>query len=171
MTTNFLADLVFAAECSAPVLIAHPSDVSRETYARFIHEHSRLRESPFIAIFCREPGAGPIPALLRTTFRRIRRGTLFLDGINELDAPTQTELMSLLVNGASQAPPIHMPPFPSPHVRLIAGSREPLPPIVAAGRFSASLFLDWRSLRSRTAARRRGEFFTWCVEFPAHGAP
>ncbi|WP_421616997.1 sigma-54 interaction domain-containing protein [Brevibacillus sp. TJ4] len=138
----------------ATVLIYGESGVGKELFAKAIHQASRRREKPFIAINC-----GAIPAALfeselfgyhRGAFTGAEKegkkgklelahgGTLFLDEIGELPLELQVKLLRALqekqfyrVGGTE---PITV------NTRIIAATNRQLEQMMAEGRFREDLY-------------------------------
>ena len=152
-----------------PVLVGGESGTGKELVARAIHQHSRRRDAPMVAVDC-----GAIPANLiqselfgyeKGAFtgamqRRIGRieaangGVLFLDEIGNLPLEMQSNLLRFLQEksivrlGTTRHLPVD--------VRVIAATHVDLPKAVAAGQFREDLYyrlnvlrLDIPSLRQR----------------------
>lgn len=142
-----------AADTDVTVLITGESGTGKEILARHIHEHSRRRLGPFVAVNC-----GAIPAALfeaelfgyergaftgavRTTAGKIEAahgGTLFLDEIGELDMSVQPKLLRFLQDkafyrvGGSRAI--------DANVRIIAATNIDLAQAVRDGKFREDLW-------------------------------
>ena len=158
------------AQTDATVLIYGESGVGKELFAKAIHQASRRRENPFIAINC-----GAIPAALFESelfgyhsgaftgaekkgkpgkLELAHEGTLFLDEIGELPLELQVKLLRALqekqfyrVGGTE---PITV------NTRIIAATNRNLEKMMAEGQFREDLFyrlnvfsLDIPPLRER----------------------
>lgn len=158
------------AQTDATVLIYGESGVGKELFAKAIHQASRRREKPFIAINC-----GAIPAALFESelfgyhsgaftgaekkgkpgkLELAHGGTLFLDEIGELPLELQVKLLRALqekqfyrVGGTE---PITV------NTRIIAATNRNLEKMMAEGQFREDLFyrlnvfsLDVPPLRER----------------------
>jgi DNA-binding NtrC family response regulator len=142
---------VAAAETS--VLIMGESGTGKELAARTIHQHSKRKSGPFVAVNC-----GAIPeGLLESelfghtkgaftgannarigVFQRAEDGTIFLDEIAEMDPSAQVRLLRVLqervvtpVGGESQV---------EVNTRVVAATLRDLASEVAAERFREDLF-------------------------------
>lgn len=88
------------------VMIAGEAGVGKHHLARFIHQRSARRREPFLVVSCAtlarahvENGASvalSVEDWLLRTLRQATRGTLFLNGIQQLTPPLQSGLMHLL---------------------------------------------------------------------------
>lgn len=142
------------AQTDATVLIYGESGVGKELFAKAIHQASRRREKPFIAINC-----GAIPAALFESelfgyqggaftgaekkgkpgkLELAHGGTLFLDEIGELPLELQVKLLRALqerqfyrVGGTE---PITV------NTRIVAATNRQLEQMIADGRFREDLY-------------------------------
>ncbi len=158
-----------AAAVDAPVLILGESGTGKGVLARAIHQASRRRSRPFVAVNC-----AAIPESLfeseffghvrgaftgaqythKGLFEQAHTGTLFLDEIGELAMPSQAKLLTALEDqlirrvGAERMSHVD--------VRIIAATACDLPSHVNAKTFRADLYhrlsilsLEIAPLRSR----------------------
>lgn len=142
-----------AADSDVTILITGESGTGKEVLAREIHEMSKRRKGPFVALNC-----GAIPATLfeselfgyekgaftgaaRTTAGKIEAahgGTLFLDEIGELDLALQPKMLRFLQDhtfyrvGGTRAL--------DANVRIIAATNRDLNEAVVAGDFREDLW-------------------------------
>lgn len=141
------------ADADAPVLIIGETGTGKELVARAVHQRSRRRAGPMIAVNC-----GAIaPTLMQSELfgherhaftgagsRRIgaveaaHRGALFLDEIGELPMPLQPALLRVLQDrhvtrlGSTAAVPIDF--------RLLAATNVNLEQAISDGRFREDLY-------------------------------
>jgi two-component system, NtrC family, response regulator HydG len=170
----------------APVLIQGETGVGKELVARRIHETSRFKEGPFVAINC----AAVPPTLLESElfghvrgaftdakaervglFVQAHGGTLFLDEIGDLPLELQPKLLRALqertvrpVGGNAEVP------FDA---RIIAASNRELEEEVEAKRFRQDLFYRINVVRVPIPAlrERQGDVLELAAHFLAqHGA-
>ncbi len=135
------------------VLITGESGTGKELFARACHQASPRKDGPFIAINC-----GAIPENLMESelfghekgaftgatesrggkFEAADRGTLFLDEVAELPVDLQVKLLRVLQDkivervGARTGKKLD--------VRIIAATNQPLPEMMARGRFREDLY-------------------------------
>ncbi len=142
-----------AAQTDADILVEAESGTGKELLARYIHESSRRREKPFIAINC---AAVPEQLLESELFGHVRGaftgatvpkagkfelangGTLLLDEIGEMPLELQPKLLRVLQEreverlGDTRTIPVN--------IRIIATTNVSLQEMVEHGRFRADLY-------------------------------
>jgi DNA-binding NtrC family response regulator len=135
------------------VLITGESGTGKEVMATLIHQSSRRKHHPFVAVSCalfsetlieselfgHERGAFTGAVKDRPgRFELADRGTLFLDDIDDVPLSMQVKLLRVLQNrtierlGGTRTVPVN--------VRIIAGSKRDLKQMVAEGKFREDLF-------------------------------
>jgi two-component system, NtrC family, response regulator HydG len=141
------------APTDAPVLLLGETGVGKERFAQRLHQLSRRRDGPFVAVNCAalpetlleaelfgvERGAytGAVSARAGR-FQRAHGGTLFLDEIGSLSASAQAKLLRVLEDFEVE-PLGGRAPHPV-EVRLIAAGQEDLPARAADGRLRPDLY-------------------------------
>ena len=135
------------------VLVTGESGTGKEVTATLIHQNSRRRHHPFVAVSCalfsetlieselfgHERGAftGAIKDRLGR-FELAEGGTIFLDDIDDVPLSMQVKLLRVLQNrtierlGGTRTVPVN--------VRVIAGSKRDLKQLVAEGKFREDLY-------------------------------
>ena len=142
-----------AADSDATVLISGESGTGKEVAARALHERSRRRDGPFVALSCAAVPEGLLESELfghargaftdardaRTgLFVEAHGGTLFLDEVGELPAALQAKLLRALQErrvrpvGASAEVPFD--------ARVVAATNRDLELMVEQGAFREDLF-------------------------------
>ena len=135
------------------VLITGESGTGKEVTAALIHQNSRRRHRPFVAVSCalfsetliesdlfgHERGAFTGAVKDRPgRFEMAEGGTIFLDDMDDVPLGMQVKLLRALQNrtierlGGTRAVPIN--------VRVIAGTKRDLKQLVAEGKFREDLF-------------------------------
>ncbi len=135
------------------VLVTGESGTGKEVTATLIHQNSRRRHHPFVAVSCalfsetlieselfgHERGAFTGAIKDRPgRFELAEGGTIFLDDIDDVPLSMQVKLLRVLQNrtverlGGTRTIPVN--------VRVIAGSKRDLKQLVAEGRFREDLF-------------------------------
>ncbi len=147
---NHLRDLALS---DSPVLLSGESGTGKELLARAIHELSRRKEGPYIAVNC-----GAIPDTLVESelfgyrrgaftdakqhkpgrFALAERGTLFLDEIGDLPLETQVKLLRVLEGGEYQ--PLGSTETLKANVRIITATNKVLFEQIKKGRFREDLY-------------------------------
>jgi DNA-binding NtrC family response regulator len=131
-----------AARTAVPVLVLGEEGTGRDRLARLIHDRSRRASRGFVSLSCAAL-AGDADVLREGVVDAADRGTLFLDGIEELPIAAQDRLLSLLSRGELLA-----------DVRVVAGTALDLRERVRAGTFREELFYRLRSIEIRIAPLR-----------------
>ena len=146
-----LADQVAPSEAS--ILITGPSGTGKEIIAHYIHNKSKRKGSPFVAVNCaaipenlleselfgHEKGAftGAVARRLGK-FEESNGGTLLLDEISEMDPRLQAKLLRAIqereIDRVGGKKPVKV------NVRIIATSNRNMEEAVAKGEFREDLF-------------------------------
>ena len=141
------------AETDVPVLLRGETGVGKDLVARAIHERSKRRDAPFVAVNCggfteelftselfgHKRGAFTSAHADRPgRFTLAEGGTLFLDEIGEVSHKNQVELLRVLESHEFQ--PLGDPQIHRADVRIIAATNRDLEDAVATGRFREDLY-------------------------------
>lgn len=141
------------ASSGVPILIQGESGTGKDLLARYVHEISAAPETSYVKVNCAAiPGAlleselfgyekGAFTGAHLSKPGRIELangGTLFLDGINEIDMSLQAKLLQLLQDG--QFSRIGGQEDRHVQVRVICATNRRLEHEIALGRFRADLF-------------------------------
>ncbi len=158
------------AQSRITVLVTGPSGSGKEMVARAIHDVSRNRDKPYLAINCAAlvddlienelfghekgafTGAG---ATQKGKVELVGEGTLFLDEIGELSTRVQSKLLRLIEQ--REYIPVGGSRALTSHCRFIAATNVDLEEYVRAGLFRADLFhrLHVVSIRLPALAERK----------------
>jgi len=159
------------APSSASILITGESGTGKEVVARTVHDLSRRRHGPFVAINC-----GAItPTLMeselfghergaftgaerrhRGMFERAHQGTLFLDEITEMPPDLQVKLLRVLETG--QVRRVGSEETTNVEVRLLAATNRPPEEAVRQGQLRKDLFYRLKVFQvALTTLRQRPE--------------
>jgi two-component system response regulator AtoC len=141
------------APTSATVLLVGETGTGKELAANTIHDLSRRRRAPFLAINC----AAVSPQLLeselfghergsfpgadrqhRGFFERANGGTIFLDEVTEMPLDLQVKLLRVVETGTFTRMGAAQPG--ATDIRLVAASNQQLEKMVAEGSFREDLF-------------------------------
>ena len=134
------------------VLIEGESGTGKELVARQIHELSRRRAGPFVAVNC----AAVVETLLeaelfgiedrtatgvrgrRGKFEHADGGTLFLDEVSDLSLSSQAKLLRAIQDLAVE--PVGTTGTRRVDTRIVVATNRPLPELVSRGLFRTDLF-------------------------------
>jgi len=152
------------------VLIFGESGTGKENIPKIIHQNSKRKHNPYIAVNCGAIPEGTIDSELfghekgsftgahesrKGYFESADEGTIFLDEIGELPIASQARLLRVLENGeiikvgSSKAKKIN--------VRIIAATNVNLPQSVAKGKFREDLYYRLNTISiNLPALRERG---------------
>ncbi len=141
------------APSDATVLLTGESGTGKDLFANTIHEHSKRKDKPFVAVNCaaippglmeselfgHEKGAftGAIAAK-KGKFEQATGGTLFLDEIGDMPIETQAKILRALENGESERvggdKPVRF------NVRLVAATNKNLQEMIGKNEFREDLY-------------------------------
>lgn len=142
-----------AAVTALTVLIHGETGVGKELVARMVHDCSKRRKGPFVAINCsaipkelfeselfgHEKGAFTgADALRRGLIETCDKGTLFLDEVADLTPQNQVKLLRVIETGEFRR--VGGVKLLSADFRLVAASNKSLPDEVSAGSFREDLY-------------------------------
>ncbi|MFT3733847.1 MAG: sigma-54 dependent transcriptional regulator [Rhodocyclaceae bacterium] len=170
-TRNALALAAKVAETDATILLTGESGTGKEVFARYIHQHSRRRSGPFVAINCAAIPENLLEATLfgyekgsftgaQTSqagkFEQAQGGTILLDEISEMPLGLQAKMLRVLqereVERVGGKKPVSL------DIRVLSTSNRDMMREVQAGRFREDLYyrlnvfpLEIPSLRDRPA--------------------
>ena len=148
-----LATAVLVAPTDLSVLIQGESGVGKEVIPRIIHDHSKRRGKPYIAINCGAIPEGTIDSELfghekgaftnaigehEGYFAAANGGTLFLDEVGELPLSTQARLLRVLETGEYLRVGSSTPR--KTDVRIVAATNVDIPNAIKHGRFREDLY-------------------------------
>ena len=149
------------------VLITGESGVGKDVIPRIIHDASRRKTGPFLAVNCGAIPVGTINAELfghekgsftgavatrKGYFEEADGGTLFLDEIGELPKETQAMLLRVLQDG--EYIKVGSSKVEKTNVRVIAATNLNLAHAVAEGRFREDLYYRLNAIQIKMPSPR-----------------
>ncbi len=159
------------ARTDISILVVGESGTGKENIPKIIHQNSKRKHNPYIAVNCGAIPEGTIDSELfghekgsftgahdsrKGYFEAADGGTIFLDEVGELPIASQARLLRVLENGeiikvgSSKAQKID--------VRIIAATNVNLPKAVAKGGFREDLYYRLNTISiNLPALRDRGE--------------
>ncbi len=141
------------ARHDSAVLLTGESGTGKDLAAHAIHDLSRRRDKPFVAVNCAAfPDTlleaelfghqkGSFTGAIRNREGRLRaahEGTLFLDEIGEMTLPAQAKLLRVLQDGVFE--PIGSDQAVKVDVRVISATNQDLKRLITEGRFREDLY-------------------------------
>lgn len=146
-------DIRIVAPTKMAVLITGESGTGKEYAARMIHEYSRRKEAPFIALDCGSLSRELAPSELfghlkgsftsavadkKGVFETADGGTVFLDEVGNLSYDVQVQLLRVLQE--FKVRPVGATHDIKVDVRIIVATNEDLKKAIAEGRFREDLY-------------------------------
>ena len=153
-------DVFKVAPTDAPVLIEGETGTGKEVFARMIHQYSRRKEQPFVAVDCGSIAPGLLESelfgALKGAFTGADRdrtgileaahnGTVFLDEIGDIDYPFQSKLLRFLQEGEIR--PVGANRGKLINVRVLAATNKDIPKLVEEGKFREDLWFRLNVVR------------------------
>jgi DNA-binding NtrC family response regulator len=126
------------ASTDIPVLLMGESGTGKDIYARLLHRLSSYSSGTLRKLVCRTVETGVLLSQVHEVFQRNKEngatGTVFLDGVDELDLPSQRVILSLLPDGEPKGS------IEEKFARLISSTSRNLETETAAGQFRRELY-------------------------------
>ncbi|KGA98909.1 histidine kinase [Alkalihalobacillus alcalophilus ATCC 27647 = CGMCC 1.3604] len=150
----FLGMVQRVASSSATVCLMGETGVGKTRTASYIHEHSKRKEKPFVALNCGALSESLVEAELfgyvagaftgasakgkKGLIEVANGGTLFLDEVGDLPLSVQVKLLKVL--DELTFTPVGSTTSKQVDVRIIAATNRPLEELVAGGKFREDLY-------------------------------
>lgn len=166
------------SETLEPVLITGEGGTGKDAAARFVHSNSPRASGPMITVNC-----AALPASLTQSelfgyekgaftsaqsrqqgrLEQANGGSLLLSGINELQLQQQSAILRFLQEGEVERVGGHARIVVDG--RIIATSSEPLPDLIACGRFRSDVYFRLGTLEVRLPSlKERHEDIPWLAQ-------
>lgn len=165
---NYALETALAvAPSDLAVLVTGESGVGKDAIARIIHDNSRRKTGPYLAINCGAIPSGTINAELfghekgsftgaiatrKGYFEEAYGGTLFLDEIGELPKDTQALLLRVLQDGEYMK--VGSSKIEKTDVRVVCATNANLSHLVAEGKFREDLYYRLNAIQIKLPALR-----------------
>ena len=165
---NYALETALAvAPSDLAVLVTGESGVGKDAIARIIHDNSRRKTGPYLAINCGAIPSGTINAELfghekgsftgaiatrKGYFEEADGGTLFLDEIGELPKDTQALLLRVLQDGEYMK--VGSSKIEKTDVRVVCATKAKLSHLVAEGKFREDLYYRLNAIQIKLPALR-----------------
>ena len=165
---NYALETALAvAPSDLAVLVTGESGVGKDALARIIHDNSRRKTGPYLAINCGAIPSGTINAELfghekgsftgaiatrKGYFEEADGGTLFLDEIGELPKDTQALLLRVLQDGEYMK--VGSSKTEKTDVRVVCATNANLSHLVAEGKFREDLYYRLNAIQIKLPALR-----------------
>lgn len=154
---GLLQKLEKVATTDAEVLISGPTGTGKELYANFVHEHSRRRQRPFVAVNCGSLNNGLLENELfghvggaftgarpksEGLVQSAEGGTLFLDEVDSLAPPCQVRLLRFLQDKSYRR--LGETRLRRANVRIVSATNVDLAAKIRGGEFREDLYFRLR---------------------------
>lgn len=165
---NYALETALAvAPSDLAVLVTGESGVGKDAIARIIHDNSRRKTGPYLAINCGAIPSGTINAEFfghekgsftgaiatrKGYFEEADGGTLFLDEIGELPKDTQALLLRVLQDGEYMK--VGSSKIEKTDVRVVCATNANLSHLVAEGKFREDLYYRLNAIQIKLPALR-----------------
>ena len=153
------------------ILIVGESGTGKENIPKIIHQNSKRKHNPYIAVNCGAIPEGTIDSELfghekgsftgahdsrKGYFEAANGGTIFLDEVGELPMASQARLLRVLENG--EIIKVGSSKAQQTDVRIIAATNVNLPEAVKQGKFREDLYYRLNTISIQLPAlRKRGD--------------
>lgn len=124
------------AQTDIPVLLSGESGTGKDVYGKLIHQLSRQRDLPMVKLNCTMLAPGDLLSQMKQAYSKAEEGnagTLFLNGIDELDLDCQKVIVATLQQQ-------EVAWLGRPGVRLISTTTRALDKEIGLGRFRRELY-------------------------------
>lgn len=159
------------APTEVTVLVVGENGTGKDVFSRIIHQFSRRKHQPFIAINCGAIPEGTMDSELfghekgsftsayeqrKGYFEEVDGGTIFLDEIAEMPLATQARLLRVLENGEYLR--VGSSKVRKTDVRVIAATNKNLIDLIRRGKFREDLYFRLNTVSVNVPAlRERGD--------------
>jgi len=159
------------AKTDISILVVGESGTGKENIPKIIHQNSKRKHNPYIAVNCGAIPEGTIDSELfghekgsftgahdsrKGYFESADKGTIFLDEVGELPIASQSRLLRVLENG--EIIKVGSSISRKIDVRIIAATNVNLPEAVAKGKFREDLYYRLNTISiNLPALRDRGK--------------
>lgn len=155
------------APTEVTVLVTGENGVGKDVFSQIIHQFSKRKHSPFIAINCGAIPEGTLDSELfghergsftsayetrKGYFEEVEDGTIFLDEIAEMPLATQARLLRLLENGEYLR--VGSSKVRKGNVRVIAATNKNLVELIRQGKFREDLYFRLNTVTIQVPALR-----------------
>ncbi|MFN0200653.1 MAG: sigma-54 interaction domain-containing protein [Bacteroidia bacterium] len=168
---NAVEVAMLVAPTEVSVLINGANGTGKDVFSRIIHQFSKRKHQPFIAINCGAIPEGTMDSELfghekgsftsayesrKGYFEEVENGTIFLDEIAEMPLATQARLLRLLENGEYLR--VGSSKIRKANIRIIAATNKNLVEMIHKGKFREDLYFRLNTVSiSVPALMERGE--------------
>ena len=168
---NAIEVAVQVAPTEVTVLIQGENGTGKDVFSKIIHQYSKRKHQPFMAINCGAIPEGTIDSELfghekgsftsaydtrKGYFEEVNGGTIFLDEIGEMPLATQSRLLRLLESGEYLR--VGSSKVRKTEIRLVAASNKNLIDLIRQGKFREDLYFRLNTVSIKVPPlRERGQ--------------